>query len=202
MSRLVVYHIPETRSERVIWLLEELGAPYEVQRLSYRGGDLRSSDFLAVNPFGMVPAISHGDVHLRETGAIFAYLLGLQANPLQVAPGQPGYVDYLHWLHSAEATLFQPLAGFIMHTQVLPEEDRLSRFAEQSLAAWHRFAGILDSHLQLSPFAANGRFSAADVLIGHVLRMARLGELELAPASDRYLERISARPAFQAMLQR
>ena len=125
-ERIVVYHIPLTRSERVVWLLEEIGLPYDVHHLSYRSGDLRSTEFLAVNPMGMVPAISVGGMAIRETGAIFEYVLRGHRSSLAIEPGDDRYADYLVWLHSVEATVFQNVAAYIMNTIVLPEAGAIA----------------------------------------------------------------------------
>jgi glutathione S-transferase len=199
---ILVYHIPETRSERVIWLLEEMAVPYEVRRLSYRQRDTRKPDFLAINPFGMVPTIGLGAVHIRETGAIFEYLLRRYRSPLAMRPEEAGYVDYLTWLHSAEGTVFQPLVGYIMNTEVLPEPDRIPRLAERCAEVWEFYLAIIDQTIAGRDYLCTERFTAADVLIGHALRIAKASGMLGATymQARRYLSRLEARPAYRRML--
>lgn len=201
-DRLLVYHIPFTRSERVVWLLEEIGVPFAVHRLSYRGGDLRKADFLAINPFGMVPTIAVGSAVIRETGAIFEYILRRFENGLTVGPASEGYLTYLTWLHSIEATVIQPLVSCIMHTEVLPEAERLPELARRSLGVWLRHLQIIDQALANRAFVCGEQFTAADVLLGHALRLAH--ESALIPAefaaSRSYFDRLTQREAYQRML--
>ena len=198
---IVVYHIPETRSERVIWLLEELRAPYEVRRLSYRNKDMRKPEFLAINPLGMVPVISVGGVNIRETGAIVEFLLSRVSGSLAVAPREADYAEYLMWLHSAEATLFQAVANHIMHEEVLPADERIPEVARRGREAWGKYLPALEQRLIGRAFLAAERFTAADLLVGHVLRMAKAGGV-LPPDSiaEAYFKRLESRPAYQRMM--
>ncbi|MGH8252253.1 MAG: glutathione S-transferase family protein [Steroidobacteraceae bacterium] len=201
-DQLLVYHIPFTRSERVVWLLEEIGVPYALHRLSYRGGDLRKAEFLGINPFGMVPTIAVGPAVIRETGAIFEYILRRFNNGLTVGPDSEGYLTYLTWLHSIEATVIQPLVSRIMHTEVLPEAERLPEVARRSLGVWLRYLRIIDQALANRAFACGEHFTAVDVLLGHALRLAQ--ESALFPAefagSRSYFDRLTQRAAYQRML--
>jgi glutathione S-transferase len=201
-SAILVYHIPQTRSERVVWLLEEMGMPYSIRRLSYRDRDMRKPEFLAINPFGMLPTVVVDGVCIRETGAIFEFLLGMQPTALAVNRSEVQYPEYLAWLHSAEATVMQPVVGFIMNTVVLPESERLAEVARRCAATWQDFLQIVNDTLAGRDFLCGTRFTAADILIGHVLRMANSSAMiaESFANARRYLAQLEQRPAYQRML--
>lgn len=202
MGELVVFHIPETRSERVVWLLEEMGAPFTVRRLSYRAREVKAPGFLRINPFGMVPTITDDGVGVWETGAVFEYLLRTRRNELAIAPNTAGYTDYLTWLHAVEPTLFPPIADHIMHEEVLPQDSRIPELARRGRETWSEHLRVIEETLATRAYIAGAHFSAADILLGHTLRMANSAGLlpAFAERAGAYFSSLQGRAAFQRML--
>src|SRR6267142_287861 len=110
-AMIVVHHLNNSRSQRVLWLLEELGVPYEVKRYERNPETMLAPPALrAVHPLGKSPVITDGDLTLAESGAIVEYLAGRYGNgKLIPAAGTPEHLRYLYWLHYAEGSLMPPL---------------------------------------------------------------------------------------------
>ena len=122
-----LYHAPGTRSVRIVWLLEELGLPYELELHKLGDPAMRSPDYLKVHPMGRVPALEDGDVTIFESGAIVQYLIGKHSDG-KMAPGPDSryYADYLQWLHYAEGMIMPPVNIIVVETILLPPE-RMNR---------------------------------------------------------------------------
>src|SRR6185295_19023917 len=102
---IIVHHLNESRSQRVLWLLEELGAHYEVKRYERNAQTrLAPPELKAVHPLGKSPVVEIDGKVLGESGAIIEYLAERQPSPLGVAPNDPARADYLYWLHFAEGS--------------------------------------------------------------------------------------------------
>jgi glutathione S-transferase len=109
---IILYHSPRTRSLRVLWLLEELGVPYELRSMTFTPDVLQSADYLRLSPLGKVPALEDGDVRLFESGAIVEYLVErYDDGRLAPAIGTPARAAYLQWIHFAEGTAIRSDAG-------------------------------------------------------------------------------------------
>ena len=117
---ITVYHASMTRSVRVLWLLEELGLPYEVVTLDFMAGDLQKPAYLAKNPLGRVPALEDGDVLVYESGAIVEWLCERYdtAHLLAPAPGTAARARFLQWVHWSEATAMPPVSDFFQHSMI------------------------------------------------------------------------------------
>src|SRR3954451_16046284 len=99
MAKLMLYHASPSRSSVVLWMLEELGEPYDIHLLSLQKGENRASDYLAINPMGKVPALQHGDAIITELAAICTYLAdAFPQAKLNVPIGDPRRGPYLKWL--------------------------------------------------------------------------------------------------------
>ena len=120
---LKVYHAPETRSVRILWLLEELGLPYEVEKHALGNPSMRSPEYLAKHPLGRVPALEDGDIILYESGAIVQYILERHANGrLMPAKDSADYAAALQWVHFAEGMLMPPVNIIVVETLLLSPE--------------------------------------------------------------------------------
>jgi glutathione S-transferase len=197
-----LYHAPMTRSLRVRWLLEELGADYELVTLSFTGGDLQKPEYLAKHPLGKVPALEiDGDV-LWESGAMVE-LLCEKHGKLAPPPGSPKRAEFLQWIHFAESTAMPPLGLFFQNAFIKPEEKRIPAVlpeAQEAIAKWLR---VLDDHLKDRKYLLGDEFSAADVMMGYTVNGAKLGGMLDArfPNVEAYLARLGERPAFQRASQ-
>ncbi|MBA2961134.1 MULTISPECIES: glutathione S-transferase family protein [Ramlibacter] len=200
---ITLHHCVSARSFRPLWMLEELGLPYELRMLPFPPR-VKARAFLELNPLGTIPLLADGSTRMTESAAICHYLCSLAApTPLQVGPGEPGYADFLNYLHFGEATLTFPQTLVLRYSLLEPPERRQPAVVED-YTRW--FLGRLRS---LEPLLAGqdhlcaGRFTAADVSVGYALLLAQ--DLGLAPrftlAVAAYWQRLQARPAFGRALQ-
>lgn len=196
-----LHHVPGSRSCRVIWLLEELGGlDYEV--VSYRLGDprLRAPEYLVLNPSGRVPTFEDGGVAFHESGAIVQYLLERHGKGrLEPARDSAARGPYLQWLHWSEASLMPPLGQINAHKFVLREADRIPQALDLARRQFAKALRQLDQALERADHLVEDRFTAADLMAGYGIALARMvGELpEKAPAIHAWFARLSQRPAFQ-----
>jgi len=195
-----VYHATLTRSLRVVWLLEELGLPYEVEKLEFKREVLDSPEFRRVSPLGRLPALRDGDVGMIESGAIVQYLLERYGDGrLQPAVGSPQRPAFLQWLHFAEAGAMPPIGTIAQHTFLKPEPDRIPQIVPGARRQVEEYLAVLERELAGKQFLLGDEFSAVDVMLGYTLTMAEmLGILGAgSPNVQAYLARLKQRPAYQ-----
>ncbi|KEP71053.1 glutathione S-transferase [Thioclava dalianensis] len=200
---ITLHHVPGARSLRVLWLLEELGLDYRLRNWSLTDGSLRSEEFLALSPAGRVPAIEIDGRVIFESGAIVEYLAETHPEAgLAPAVGEPTRADYLEWLHFAEtqANILQALN--IHHIFLRPPSARsrpLMALDTKRLAVTMR---ALEDHLGAHEWLV-GRFSAADCMMGfNIDAMFRFVRAEGFANLCAYRDRIAARPAYRAALEK
>jgi glutathione S-transferase len=196
-----LYHAPLSRSVRVVWLLEELGLPYELRSAPLEPP--APKPFAQKTPTGKVPTIEDDGVTMFESGAILEYVLEKYGDGrLAPPPGSPLRGPFLQWVHFAE-TAFTGLGNIAWHTRVKQDADRVAdavadyaRWAEASLDA-------LERELADKPFLLGDEFSGADIGVGYTVLVAKaLGLVgEAHPAVDAYLARLTERPALRRALQ-
>jgi glutathione S-transferase len=195
-----LYHQPRTRSSRVRWLLAELGVSCDVQPVDVFAGDGRKPDYQqAVHPHGFVPALEDDGVVLIESAAICMYLADRYGDG-RLAP-KVGSVErgkYYEWMVYVPATADPCLETIMFHTLFLPEAKRIPQLVERAKKTWSskiepRFVAALTK----TPFILGETFSAADVLVAGSLTWAKMaGVIGDDPSLKRYLDTITARPAF------
>ena len=191
---LKLYHSPQSRSSRMVWLLEELGQPYEIEYVTIRRADGSSErDPRNPHPDGKVPALDHDGVVVTESVAICLYLSdAFPEAGLGPQVGDPDRGDYLTWL-AYYAGVIEP--------NVLAKVTGWSGYNPVQ-AAWGAYDDMirrLDGALDGRPFVLGDRFSTVDVLLGSALNYAR-GLFPENPAYDAYAERMAARPALKRAL--
>jgi glutathione S-transferase len=196
---LIVHHLGISQSDRIVWLCEELGIPYELRHYDRDPVTrLAPPEYRALTPFGTAPVITDGDVVLGESAAIVEYLIAIHGNGrFAIAPGQPGYADYLFWFHFANGSLM-PAAMVDMISGMVggADNDRIAALGERL----HRAYDQLEARLGDVPYLAGDSFTAADLLTVFPLTTMRLfapRDLTPYPNIRAYLARISDRPAFQ-----
>jgi glutathione S-transferase len=195
-----LYHAPRTRSVRVVWLLEELGLPYELVVMPFTPEALKSPEFLRINPSGALPAIEDGEVAMFESGAIVEYLLERYGDGRLAPPaGSPARARYLQWLHFGEAGLLPPLGDMAQHSFIRPEAERIAAMVADGKRRATAKLDVLEPVLARAPYLCGDAFTAADVMVGYGVMLTRLlGVLGPAhPQVGDYLTRLEARPGFQ-----
>ena len=194
-----IYHAPNTRSVRIVWLFEELGLPYELEKLKLGDPGMRSPEYLRVHPMGRVPALQDNDTTIVESGAIVQYVLARHDNG-RLAPdvSSPDFPRYLQWLHYAEGMIMPPVNIIVVETILLPPERRNQVNVDRATKLLSRMLSAVDAHLMEREFLA-GDFSGADIMTGHACTVARrLGaDVSDKPNVAAYIERLNARPAMQ-----
>ena len=214
---LVVHHLDNSRSQRVLWLLEELGTPYEI--VFYRRDPktmLAPPALRAVHPLGKSPVVTDGDLTLVESGAIVEYLADRYGGGrLAPAVGTPARLRYARWLHYAEGSLMPPLLLKLVFHRV--ETEKMPFFAKpiaKAIAGKVRQAFIdpqlrlhldyLEGELEHAEWFAGDAFSGADIQMSFPIEAAaaRGGLGANRPRLTAWLERIHARAAYRRALER
>ncbi len=192
-----LYFAPDTRAVRIVWLFEELGLGYELERYTLGDPAMRSPEFLKVNPMGRVPVLEDGSARLSESGAIVEYVLARYGEGRLVPDvSSPDFPGYLQWLHYAEGMLMPPIGTIVVETILLPEERRNQVNVDRATKLLNRTLAAVDKHMEGREFLA-GAFSGADIMTGHACSVSvRMGgDLSDKPNLAAYVERIDARPA-------
>jgi glutathione S-transferase len=196
-----VHHLNESRSQRVLWLLEELGTPYEVVKYQREPTRFAPPELKQVHPLGKSPVIEDGAVKLAESGAIVDYLITTYGHGrFSPAPGTPEALEYGEWLHYAEGSAMLPLLlnMYVMRLgdQGAPLHPRIDSEIKNHL---DYFAGALGQRSYL----VGGKLTGADIMMGFVCEVARaLGKLAAYPSLSAYVDRLHARDAWKRALER
>jgi glutathione S-transferase len=191
MADLTLYHAAPSRSSVVLWMLEEIGQPYDIHLLSLAQGTNREPEYLAVNPMGKVPALRHGDVVITEVAAVCTYLADAfpQAG-LNIPLDDPRRGPYLKWLFFGPGVLEPAMM-----------DRRFPRSGEPPRAAlgygdFDTTMDVLAKAVAPGPFLMGDRFTAADVVIGSNLRWGTMFKMiPERPEFADYIARIAGRPA-------
>lgn len=198
-----LYHCKTARSLRPLWMLEELGLEYELVVLPFPPRALQK-DYLGVNPLGTVPCFFDGDLRMTESSGICHYLgekyaPKLGKNSLRVASDEPDYGRYLNWMYFSDATLTFPQTIVLRYTTLEPEARRLPQAATDYRAWFYGRLRAVDAALANSEYLCAGRFTAADITVGYALVLAKTIGIDgdFSPTVRSYLDRITARDAFQ-----
>ena len=212
---IVVHHLNNSRSQRVLWLLEELGVPYEVKRYARDPVTmLAPPELLAVHPLGKSPVITDGDKTLAETGAIIEYVIDTYGQGRLIPPaGTPERLRWTYWLHYAEGSAMTPLLLKLVFTALPTRAPGLLKGLVKAVAAKAQ-TGFVDPQVKLhvdyweaeltkTPWFAGPDFTAADIAMSFPLEaaVARAGAAS-KPHVKTLLDRIHARPAYRAALER
>ena len=191
MKPLTLYTNPQSRGRIIRWMLEELNVPYDVKVLQY-GPQMKAADFLALNPMGKVPVITHGDVVVTEAAAICAYLADQFADK-QLAPAldSPQRAAYYRWLFFAAGPLEMATSAKAFGWRI--DADNA---ASVGAGLYADTLNALETALTKGPYICGEQFTAADVYVGSHIEWGMMFEtLEPRPAFTRYVQRLQARKA-------
>jgi glutathione S-transferase len=194
-----LYGLAASRTRRALWALEETGLPFEFHPVDFRGGEQRSAAYLAMNPNGKVPVLKDGDFCLFESAAICNYV-GEKVPERELVPvsGTQERALYDQWMFFVVGELEQPLWSIGKHKFALPKEWRRTEMFEVAAYEWTVAAGVLASQLGSRETIIPGRFTMADVMIGHTLTWAQRFKVPFGHDNlERYLNVLLARPAYQ-----
>ncbi|UOD31757.1 glutathione S-transferase [Massilia violaceinigra] len=214
---IIVHHLNNSRSQRILWLLEELGLAYEIKKYQRDAKTmLAPPELRAVHPLGKSPVITDDASTVAESGAIIEYLLERYGNGKFVpAAGTPDKLRYTYFMHYAEGSAMTPLLMKLVFDRV--EKSPMPFFAKPiARAIAHKVKGAyilpqiaqhlayLEAELAKSPWFAGAEFSGADIQISFALEAAasRGGLGDKYPKLMDFLNRIHARPAYQRALER
>jgi glutathione S-transferase len=199
---LKLHFAPNSRAGRIVWLFEELGLEYELNKMAFHPKDLKSEEHRRRHPLGRVPVLDDGDVSIYESGAIVEYVMARYGDGgLKPAVDAPEFPEYLQWFHYCEGMIMPPINTIMVHSVLLPPERRNPETLGQAQRLLSRAVVPVDAALEGREYLI-GNFSAADIMLGHSLYMAnRLGQVSEELANlESYLKRIEARPAFQTAI--
>jgi glutathione S-transferase len=194
-----LYHSSGTRGFRVIWLCEELGVDYDVQKVDFSKEYRLSSEWLQINPLGKVPSLEDGELLMSESCAMMQYILDRYGNGrLQPPAGTIEHAYFLQWLWFSEATFSRPVGEIVNHRREFPGELGIPDVVKEMQSRIFKCILALDKALEEKPFILGKEFSAADISLGYTLLIAqdRIGESLPQRVFD-YWDSISSRKAFK-----
>src|SRR2546421_5712096 len=197
---ITLYHCDAAGSFRPLWMLEEMGLPYELKMLPFPPR-VFAKDYLALNPLGTIPYLIDGDTRMTESSAICHYL-GTKYGPTPLIVGleDAAYAAFLNWMYFSDATLTFPQTLVLRYSQLEPEERRNPQVATD-YAKW--FFGRLravEAATANAESLCGGRFTAADIVIGYALRLAdNIGlAKDFGPNVTAYWQRLQAREGYKS----
>ncbi|TMG99404.1 MAG: glutathione S-transferase [Betaproteobacteria bacterium] len=196
---ITIYHLDTSRSERIVWLMEELGLEYRLELFQRNDNGSAPDALREIHALGKAPVIRDGDTVLAESGAIVDYIVHrYAADRLAVAPAAAAYARYIYWFHFAEGSLMSLLIlalviGRVPEANASPVRTRVLERMKQTLF-------FIDSELAQATYFAGSAFTAADVMMTFPFTtMRHFLNYDLAPYANilAYLQRIESRPAYQ-----
>jgi glutathione S-transferase len=194
---MTIFHVPRSRSARILWLCEEMGVRYQVAPVSFLEP---SAAFLKANPLRTVPTMVDGDTCISESIAIMLYIMSKYGpTNLAVRSDESAYATYLQFLIFGEAGLAMNASPIVVARLLAPETDKMNwsvRFCAERVVQRMHYA---EQQLGDRPYIAGDRFTAADISLGHSLRLAEFAGVgdKVPPGVTAYCKRLAERPAFQ-----
>ena len=202
---LKLWHCANSRSMRPLWTMEEMGLDYELEVMQFPPRFLHAG-YTDINPIGTVPFFTddaggaESMIQMTESAGISQYLVD-RYGPTSLAVGvnEPGYGDYLNWLHRSDATLTFPQTLVLRYTILEPEATRLPKVAEDYTKWFYSRLRSVELATAHNEFLVANRFTIADIAVGFALQLSEsLGLADgFKPNTKAYYERLKARPAFQ-----
>ena len=198
-----LHFAPNSRAGRIVWLLEELELPYDINKMAFHPKDLKSDEHRARHPLGRVPVLDDGDIRIYESGAIVEYVIERHKNGgLKPAVDDVMYPEFLQWFHYCEGMVMPPVNTIVVQTVLLPPDRRDETVLGQAQRLLSKALAPVDEALAGRDYLI-GDFSAADIMLGHACFMSnRLGCVnDDMPNLKAYVEKVVARPAFKTAIE-
>ena len=196
---ITLYHCRAARSFRPLWMLEEMGLPYDLKMLPFPPR-VFAKEFLSLNPLGTVPLMFDGETKMTESSGICHYLgTKYGPTPLIVDASEPAYGAFLNWMYFSDATLTFPQTLVLRYSRLEPEERRIPQVAGD-YTKWFlgRLRAVEAANADAKMLAAN-RFTAADIVVGYALRLAENIGLakDFGPNAAAYWHRLQQRDGYR-----
>ncbi|MBI5129634.1 MAG: glutathione S-transferase [Rhodopseudomonas palustris] len=200
---LTLHHLNDSRSQRILWLLEELGTPYELKRYQRDATTrLAPPELAAVHPLGKSPVITDGDLTLVESGAIVDYILRRHGagSGLRPAEGTPAFEAYQEWLHYAEGSAMLPLMLQLYTSRLKDAAAPLQPRIDSEIA---NHLGFIEGALKGREYFVGTSLTGADIMMSFVAEVAgSFGKLGPYPTMSAWIGRMHARPAFRRSVEK
>lgn len=202
---LTVHHLGKSQSERIVWLCEELGIPYELKRYTRDPVTmLAPAEYKALHPIGAAPVITDSDLVLAESGAIVDYIMAKYGEGrLVLRPGDPDFAQFLYWFHFANGTLQAGMGRLMILNRLKLAVDNPMLVATRGRV--DRAFDLADARLRDAEYLAGDTFTTADIMMGFSLTTMRYFQpydLQRCPNVVKYLGRIGARAAYRRAMEK
>lgn len=200
---LQLYGNPRSRAMRCLWMVEQMGEPYQLIEKSTRTEELQSAEYLRLNPNARIPTLVDGDLILWESMAINLYLAHKYAGPMQCVDAKVLGLA-AQWSFWAMLEMEALLLDLLQHRAVLPEFARDASYAERDELLLRRPLGILNDALNGRNHLAGGNFTVVDLNVASILVWGKMGRLDMSAHSHvaRWLDNCLARPAYSRVRER
>ncbi len=169
---LTLHYCSNSRAQRVLWLLEELDLPYNLNKIKFHPSELKSEKHRKIHPLGRVPVLEDKDVTIYESGAIIEYLISRHSDgSLKPKVEDEKFPQYLQWFHYCEGMIMPPMNTIVVHTLILPEERRNEEVLRQARNLLSKALLPVNDLLADNKYLID-KFSGADFMLGHSLYMS------------------------------
>ncbi|SUO97794.1 glutathione S-transferase family protein [Suttonella ornithocola] len=193
---ITLHHLNQSRSIRILWLLEEIGVPYVLKRYERRADNQLAPDELKdIHPLGKAPILEIDGQILAESGAMTEWLISRYAPHLAPKPDSDEYAQYLQWIHFAESSAMVP---FLLSLFASKEPEKLSVIPPYAAIESNKILSYLNQHLENRSYLLGEKITGADFMMSFIIEaLTARGQLAQYPNIERYGQRLAALPSWQ-----
>ena len=198
---LTLYHLPGSRSQRVRWLLEELGLDYNIETIDLFKGEGNTPEYLALHPLGQLPVLKIDDRAMFESGAIVQWLADTNLNKgFSPALDSPQRREFNQWMYFSVTSLETPAWEIMLHGKILPEDAAVKAIIPFASKTLLKVLTVLDEELQGKNYLLDNKFSAVDIMVAYIL-MWYPEHVEPFANLKAYTQHLQQRPAYIRSIQ-